>query len=123
MKGKPYRPSNGTEGDYFIDEFCMNCINCNPDPDGEKQCDILRDTFVFDISDEGYPKQWVYDDNEKPSCTDWIKWDWGNDGDPDDPENPKAPSPPPDPNQVDLFPLYPDETNYSIKKEIEHEIY
>jgi hypothetical protein len=58
-----------------------------------------------------YPKEWVYKEG-KPVCTNFVKWDWGNDGDPDDPDNPKAP-PPPDPNQLDLFPLYPDEKTFN----------
>ncbi len=35
--GKPYQPSNGTEGMYFTDKYCMNCLHCYPDPDGEKR--------------------------------------------------------------------------------------
>lgn len=53
------------------------------------------------VNDKEYPKEWTYDENDKPICTKWQKWDWGNDGDPDDPENPNAPIPD-DPNQLCL---------------------
>lgn len=96
---KPYRPSNGTEGSYFESSHCLQCINSNPNPNGKKQCEIWHDVHEFDISNENYPKEWIYDQSNKPTCTAWKKWDWDNDGDPDDPENPKAPIPV-DPNQL-----------------------
>ena len=98
---KKYQPSNGSEGDWFTDKFCMNCIHCDPDPSGKKQCDILCATMVYNVTDKEYPKEWTYDEYLNPVCTEWIKWDWGNDGDPDDPSNTKAPIPI-DPNQLCL---------------------
>lgn len=103
--GQTFRPSNGTEGMIFTDAFCMNCLHCDPDPNGEKQCDLLCASLVFDSVEEGYPKEWIFNSEGWPVCTKWQKWDWGNDGNPDDPDNPKAPPPPPDPNQMNLFPL------------------
>src|SRR5690606_19299951 len=100
--GKSYQPSNGCEGVWFTETYCMNCINCDPDPEGKKQCDILCNSMAYSPGDKEYPKEWVYDENENPICTEWKKWDWDNDGDPDDPENPKAPTPY-DPNQLVLF--------------------
>ena len=97
--GKPYQPSNGSEGMVFTDKYCMNCLHCDPDPNGKKQCDILCASMCFSVNEEGYPKEWVYDENDKPSCTSWQKWDWGKDGDPDNPQNPKAPIQD-DPNQL-----------------------
>jgi len=111
---KPYQPSNGTEGSYFMEDFCFHCIHCDPDPEGEKQCEILCDTMVFNIGDKEYPKEWIYDSLGKPTCTAYVNWNWGEDGDPDDPDNPKAPIVP-DPNQKDMFPLYPNETQYARK--------
>lgn len=98
---RPYRPSNGTEGMSFIDTYCMNCINCDPDPDGPKQCDILMRSMCHDLEEPEYPKEWQYINGE-PKCTAHVKWDWGNDGDPDDPDNPKAPPPPVPANQLCL---------------------
>lgn len=98
---KSYRPSSGTEGMWFEEKFCMNCLHCNPDPDGKKQCDIMFNAFFYETNEEKYPKEWIYDENDQPTCTAWIRWDWDNDGDPDDPDNPKAPVPD-DPNQLCL---------------------
>lgn len=99
----------------FMEDYCMNCIHCDPDPEGEKQCDILCRTMVFSVNDPEYPGEWTYDDDGKPTCTEWVKWDWGNDGDPDDPNNGRPIGPSNDPNQLGLFPLYPDERTYSEK--------
>lgn len=109
MKRK-YQPSNGTEGMWFTEKFCDQCLHQDPNPEGDKHCDIFCRSFVYSVKDPEYPSEWTYDDEGNPTCTNWQKWDWGNDGDPDDPDNPKAPPPPPDPNQLDMFPLYPDET-------------
>lgn len=98
---KPYRPSNGSEGMWFTDKYCMKCLHCDPNPDGAKQCMILCNTMVYDTNDKEYPKEWIYDENDQPKCTKYHKWDWGNDGDPDDPDNPNW-IPPTDPNQLCL---------------------
>jgi hypothetical protein len=94
MSDRKYRPSNGTEGEYFISEFCQNCIHDNPDYDAKSpRCDILTLTMCLDASDPNYPSEWVYDENDRPTCTKFVKWDWDNDGDPGDPDNPLAPIP------------------------------
>lgn len=116
---KLYRPSNGTEGEHFMDKHCMNCIHCDPNPDGKKQCDILFRALSFDTNEKEYPVEWTYDSEGKPTCTNWRKWDWGNDGNPDDPENPKAPVPV-NQNQISLFTLYPDETNFNNEENKKH---
>lgn len=108
-----YRPSNGTEGTCFEEKFCMNCINCDPNPNGKKQCDIWMHAIMFDLNDEEYPKEWVYDHEDNPTCTAHVKWDWGNDGNPDDPDNPKV-VPPDDPNQLCL----PFEFNSILKEKV-----
>lgn len=98
---KPYRPSNGTEGAIFAENHCLQCINCDPDPCGEKQCNIWARTLLFDIGSPEYPREWCYVD-DKPTCTSWVKWDWDNNGNPDDTDNPNTPVPY-DPNQLMLF--------------------
>lgn len=103
--GEPYRPSNGTEEMWFDDEFCNHCIHQNPDPDAHKNCEISCRAFCYNIDDEEYPREWQYDSMGQPTCTAFVNWNWGEDGDPDDPENPKAPPPPTDPRQLNLFPL------------------
>lgn len=109
--GEPYYPSNGTEGYSFIDYYCMNCLHCDPDPEGEKQCMILCRTLVHSPKDPEYPKEWTYNEKGEPICTNHVKWDWGNDGNPDDPDNPNNP-PSVDPDQLSLFPLYPSELDF-----------
>lgn len=112
---KIYQPSNGTEGMGFIGCFCENCIHekfSHTYNDADKKCDILSRSMLYSPNEKEYPKEWAYDSLGHPTCTSFVNWDWGNDGDPDDPENPKAPIPPPPPNQLNLFPLYPNETTY-----------
>jgi len=101
---------------WFQEEFCDQCIHQAPLSDDFKQknCDINLAAMCFYPPDPEYPKEWVYVDG-KPTCTNFVKWDWGNDGDPNDPDNPKAPPPPPDPNQLNLFPMYPNETHFQEK--------
>lgn len=93
MSREKYRPSNGSEGEWFVEEYCMQCLHCDPDPCGPKQCEILCATLVFGVDEPGYPKEWTYNEKNEPICTKWQKWDWGTDGDPDDSDNPKAPIP------------------------------
>lgn len=89
MNNEPYRPSNGTEGMYFTDEFCDRCIF----EAGDKMCDLLTRSLFWDIGDPDYPSEWVYV-NEKPTCTRFIE---RGDGD----EDPQPPIPE-DPNQLCL---------------------
>lgn len=64
--GKPYRPSNGTEGEMFMSRFCYRCQH---DEDEEEPCPILTMTFALPIEDPDYPKEWVHDRNGNPDCT------------------------------------------------------
>lgn len=103
---KKYCPSNGTEGEYFMEKFCYQCIHdkfCHTADHNDKMCDLIANAMAFDVNDDRFPREWTYDESGEPTCTAWKKWDWGNDGDPDDPENPKAPVPE-DPNQL-CFPF------------------
>lgn len=106
---KKYQPSNGTEGMYFIEEYCMNCIHCHPHPEKQPQCDILCRTLMYDINDPEYPNEWIYNSLNEPMCTAHVNFDWGNEedgwNDPDDPDGPNIPLYP-DPNQLQMFPIY-----------------
>ncbi len=42
----------------------MNCLHCDPDPNGAKQCMILCASMCYSPGDEKYPKEWVYDEND-----------------------------------------------------------
>jgi hypothetical protein len=62
---EPYRPSNGSEGDWFMSRFCHRCVK-----DSEsKPCRILGRTFALDVDDKGYPREWITDDAHGPRCT------------------------------------------------------
>lgn len=60
---KPYRPSNGTEGDFFIEVQCGGCVK-------RKTCRIPRLTMLYDEAHPLYPKEWVSDDDgQNLRCT------------------------------------------------------
>lgn len=60
-----YRPSNGTEGDYFRCDFCDRCVRDLADPG----CGILTRTLLCDVEDDEYPDEWTYDAAGNPVCT------------------------------------------------------
>ena len=98
---KKYRPSNGTEGMIFVDEYCSHCIHekfMHTQVHGDLQCEIFDKTLIYDVKDKEYPEEWTYDENGHGICTKFKKFDWGRD---DDGEW-KDPPPPPtdDPNQL-----------------------
>jgi hypothetical protein len=68
---KPYRPSNGTEGDYFCSDFCFRCKKYPDEDNANKDCDILARSFWYDIDDPKYPTEWIVDDDglSNPRCT------------------------------------------------------
>ena len=77
----PYRPSNGTEGECFMDDWCQNCardraLNGEGDWDDEGGwCPIIAKTFVYDVNDKEYPVEWIKDAGEwpgNPRCTAFI---------------------------------------------------
>ena len=58
-----YRPSNGTEGDFFIAAQCGNCTK-------QEGCRIVLLTMRYHEDDIRYPKEWVSDaDGNNPRCT------------------------------------------------------
>lgn len=73
--GQPYRPGSGTEGMSFDEAWCEHCTrdaeyrNGGPDADPAIACQIIADTFAFDVNDPRYPKEWVYDRKGQPCCT------------------------------------------------------
>ena len=63
MSTKPYRPSNGTEGELFIIEQCGDCTK-------RRGCRIVRETMRYHEDDIRYPKEWVSDiDGGNARCT------------------------------------------------------
>lgn len=68
---EPYRPSNGTQGADFQDQWCCHCqrdaaFQADPNAEG---CEIVAATFCYDITDPKYPKEWVYGNDGQPKCT------------------------------------------------------
>lgn len=84
-----------------MSEHCFQCIHENPNAEKKPKCDIMTLSMCYDINDKEYPSEWCYNENGKPTCTKFVKWDWDNDGDPNDHDNPKAPIPD-NPNQLCL---------------------
>ncbi len=73
---RPFRPSNGTEGDDFISRHCIGCA-CdehteNPFEEDGKTCPILDKTFALKIDDAEYPGQWIYGTDGLPTCTAFV---------------------------------------------------
>ena len=69
---KKYRPSNGTEGEMFMAEFCHRCVRdaaFRNDEKGAKGCEIIVKAMCFDVDDPQYPEEWTYDWNGEPTCT------------------------------------------------------
>jgi hypothetical protein len=64
--GKPYRPSNGTEGDMFQEKFCNRCKKFGPIEDS---CQLLLSSLIYETSHPAYPKEWVFDADGRPTCT------------------------------------------------------
>lgn len=85
---RPYRPSNGTEGEAFIESHCERCIKDaavnrgGDDPDWDHGCQILARTLATDIADANYPKEWIETD-DGPMCTAYV---------PDEGQDPNQPS-------------------------------
>jgi hypothetical protein len=100
-----YYPSNGSEGEWFMSQFCYQCIHDYPDPESGKKCNLITASMCLYPTEPGYPNEWIYGSDGKPKCTKFVKWDWNN-GDPDDPDNPNKLPDPPNPRQLNLFPLY-----------------
>ncbi|MGJ8619594.1 MAG: hypothetical protein ACSHWN_04625 [Methylophilaceae bacterium] len=67
-----YRPSNGTEGDIFYAGWCARCINDNPQD--FDLCPILGNTMCYDLDDDEYPNEWVWEDS-RPICTAFVAVD------------------------------------------------
>lgn len=73
--GKPYRPSNGTEGDLFDDSYCDNCkreseYRSKPLEGIPGQgCRILAAVLWNGVESPTYPKEWIYGEDGQPTCT------------------------------------------------------
>lgn len=64
--GKPYRPSNGTDGEIFESDHCDKCARLEADG---VDCPILGRAYAYSISHPDYPAEWVRDNEGFPTCT------------------------------------------------------
>jgi hypothetical protein len=79
--GTPYRPCNGSEGEYFMSMWCEDCardkeMNGTVFREGREAgdddwCEILGRSFR---SDEPLP-EWVYGPDSQPCCTQFVPMD------------------------------------------------
>ena len=70
MREQPYRPSNGSEEEWFMAGWCEKCVK-----DSESHsCPIIGRTMSLMEFEPGYPEEWVEDD-DGPRCTAF----WGHD--------------------------------------------
>lgn len=78
--GESYQPSNGTEGQCFVDVWCRHCqrdLSMSADKpiddcDENERCDIIDRVMFYDIGDAQYPVEWVFRDDGQPSCTAFV---------------------------------------------------
>lgn len=57
-----YRPSNGTEGELFMEHYCYRCARDQAflnGADGSKGCKILSRVMLYEIDDARYPREWI----------------------------------------------------------------
>lgn len=81
MKTEPYRPSNGTEGEIFMSNWCERCKKDaahRRDPDAGKGCRIIVYMMGFHIGDKEYPRQIVQTagvpwEERNPRCTAFVE--------------------------------------------------
>lgn len=78
--GKKYRPNNGTEGECFFNAWCCKCqrdksmregIDLDECDDNER-CDIIANTFCYDVDEPEYPVEWQYGKDGQPCCTAFV---------------------------------------------------
>lgn len=74
---RPYQPSNGTEGEAFMERFCYRCkrdLEFQLDQNAEG-CPIIVASMAFDPGEDGYPPEWIQDTGDglsNPRCTAFV---------------------------------------------------
>lgn len=74
---RPYRPSNGTEGEIFYGRWCAWCERDREYRDGGQgdPCPILTATYALSVNDPDYPREWREDGPRGPRCTAYCSAD------------------------------------------------
>lgn len=78
--GEKYQPSNGTEGLYFFEAWCMRCARDKSMSEGkdydlcteDETCSIIANTMAYKPEDDEYPKEWQYDKDGQPCCMAFV---------------------------------------------------
>ncbi|QDJ52843.1 hypothetical protein [Bordetella hinzii] len=76
--GRPYQPSNGTEGEFFFEAWCRGCARDRAMRDDIKECDddegcnLIARSMAFKPGDAEYPAEWQYDKAGQPCCTAFV---------------------------------------------------
>lgn len=67
---RPYRPSNGEEGEVFMEAWCARCRRdaAHRRDESKAGCTIIARSMAYDVGDPKYPKDWVQDE-KGPRCT------------------------------------------------------
>ena len=89
----------------FCEQFCERCIHEKFIRTGDRndlQCELLTLSLCLDTKDKDYPKEWIYDKHDNPTCTKFKRFDWKKDDDGNWIDPPKED--PVDPNQL-IFPF------------------
>mgnify|MGYP004224667425 CR=1 FL=1 len=63
---RPYRPSNGTEGDIFMAQWCDKCALSDYEGDG---CMIQLRALAHRVDEPEYPAEWSFTNGGAPQCT------------------------------------------------------
>ena len=71
--GELYRPSNGTEGMKFMEQFCDRCRFGEVDEKTGEGCDIQLRSLVHNTDEPGYPAEWRFDFAGRPDCTAFVE--------------------------------------------------
>lgn len=66
LAGQLYRPSNGSEGDYFESRWCAECRRRGGEGDA---CRIILAAMAFSPRDAEYPPEWIYGEDGQPQCS------------------------------------------------------
>jgi hypothetical protein len=51
-----FRPSNGAEGDIFMERNCFQCVK--DDPQKDLFCPLIAASFKYEKDDPHYPLEW-----------------------------------------------------------------
>lgn len=72
--GQRYEPSNGTEGDFFMDKWCRTCQRDRAMREGLDidDCDDNELCPIVAASYRGEAEEWVYGKDGQPMCTAYV---------------------------------------------------